>query len=394
MSVNFHKIVLGKEYSRPQLAEIWGYASYNAIARGVVTPKGDNKIILFVTVEKQDSLEQYDDKLVEEYLHWEGPNDHFAERRMVEAKSNTEEIHLFYRAIHHSPFIYFGKIEVVDIDFEVSKPSKFIFHLAEYYNDITESTEQEGWSRQQLIVAFNTYLKLPFGSFDPRNEEVVKISQLIGKSTSSVAQRLNNFAYSDPYNSKHTLIGRSEGASYVQPIWNEFIGNQENVVFESEETLLNYQHKSIEETYPEMFFNVGNLKGEVRERITKTRVNQNIFRQVILKTYSNRCAISGIDVPELLVAGHIVPWSVNSDQRLNPENGICLSNLYDKAYDKGLICINTEYKVLISKRLKLEIEKPYFDKYFGSVENKTIILPSTYRPKREFLEYRLKNFEL
>ena len=135
MPVSFNLIQVGKEYSRKFLAEVWGYAAYQALARGVVTPKGDSKIILFVTAEKQDTSQQYADKLVDEYLHWEGPNDHFAENRMVQARSNGQTIHLFYRAIHHTDFIYFGKIEIVNVELEPKNPSRFIFHLNEYYSD-------------------------------------------------------------------------------------------------------------------------------------------------------------------------------------------------------------------------------------------------------------------
>jgi putative restriction endonuclease len=78
----------------------------------VVTPRADNKIILFVTEEKQASLEQYSDRLVAPILHWEGPNDHFAEQRMVNAADSGDEIHLFYRRRHHSEFTYFGRISV------------------------------------------------------------------------------------------------------------------------------------------------------------------------------------------------------------------------------------------------------------------------------------------
>lgn len=89
----FEKIRKGGSYSRPQLAELWGYASVHAIARGVVTPQGKNKIILFVTEEKQAFQEQYQDKLHGSALSWEGPTDHFADQRMVAAASNGDEIH-------------------------------------------------------------------------------------------------------------------------------------------------------------------------------------------------------------------------------------------------------------------------------------------------------------
>ncbi len=95
-----------------------------------------------------------------------------------------------------------------------------------------------------------------------------------------------------------------------------------------------------------------NLKGLSRETVIKQRVNQNVFRNMVLNNYDFRCAITGINVPELPIASHIIPWAENEENRLNPENGICLSPLYDKAFDKGFIGISPEYRVLISKDLK------------------------------------------
>lgn len=123
-------------------------------------------------------------------------------------------------------------------------------------------------------------------------------------------------------------------------------------------------------------------------------MNQSVFRQIILKTYGSQCAISGINVPELLVAGHILPWADYENERLNPENGVCLSNLYDRAYEKGLICIDTDYKILVSKRLKGESSKEFYQEFFGRFDRQSIRVPKTYQPKKEFLAYRLDRFEL
>ena len=82
-------------------------------------------------------------------------------------------------------------------------------------------------------------------------------------------------------------------------------------------------------------------------------INQNSFRSIILANYNERCAISGLSVPQLLVASHIVPWSDDVTNRLNPANGICLSPLYDQAFDKGYISIRPDdYTVMISNELR------------------------------------------
>jgi putative restriction endonuclease len=91
----------------------------------------------------------------------------------------------------------------------------------------------------------------------------------------------------------------------------------------------------------------------------------------------------------LLFASHIIPWSQNEKERLNPENGICLSALYDKAFDKGLIGINNNNKIILSSKLKTYATKEYYQQHFKSIEGRTLISPLKYHPKQEFLEFHL-----
>lgn len=129
MPVTFNNITRGNQYSRPQLAEMWGYAAYQALARGVVTPRKDNKIILFVTEEKQSFQEQYNDHFDGKILHWEGPTDHFAEDRMINAERIGDEIHIFHRKRHHSDFKYLGQARVVEFKLEKGRPSRFTLEI-------------------------------------------------------------------------------------------------------------------------------------------------------------------------------------------------------------------------------------------------------------------------
>jgi len=135
-------------------------------------------------------------------------------------------------------------------------------------------------------------------------------------------------------------------------VWNEFTNNWANSIFESEKILAKKQKTTVEKKYKIRIPKAISRKGTTQIREVKTRVNQNFFRNLILSIYNTKCAISGIDIPELLVASHILPWSINEKERLNPENGICLSGLYDTAFDKGFITVDSEYNVLISNSLK------------------------------------------
>lgn len=122
----------------------------------------------------------------------------------------------------------------------------------------------------------------------------------------------------------------------------------------------------------------------------KRRKGQDYFRRMILVNYGYQCAITGIDIPQLLLASHIIPWSDKSHQkdRLNPCNGICLSALYDRAFDKGLITVSPDdFKVSLSSALREYESEEYYDKHFGCIEGRKLTLPSNYQPDRNFLAY-------
>jgi putative restriction endonuclease len=245
------------------------------------------------------------------------------------------------------------------------------------------------WTKEELILAFNLYLKIPFGKMHSTNKDIIHLAGLIGRTPSSIALRLVNFASVDPALQARGVKGMVGGTKIVQPIWDEYFHNQEELIFQSEIILAQKENISIEEKYNDLFLGLKDVKGETKIREVKTRVNQSVFRQMILANYSVKCAISGIDIPELLLASHIVPWSKNENERLNPENGICLSALYDKAFDKGLIGINKKYQVILSRSLKKKKNSLFYNNHFGAIENLKITEPIKYLPRTEFLEYHL-----
>lgn len=249
--------------------------------------------------------------------------------------------------------------------------------------------ERKLWTREELILALNLYLKLPFGKLHSGTPEIEHLAGLIGRTPGSVAMRLNNFAAVDPYHQQRGIIGLPGGKKQVEPIWNEFLYNKGELLFESERILAVMEKQTLEEKYLDALQDIQQLKGEDKVREVKTRVNQSVFRQIVVANYSGKCAISGIDIPELLVASHIVPWTKDEKERLNPENGICLSSLYDKAYDKGFIGINERHELVLSTAIKKKEKEGYYQPWFAHLPNKKLILPQKYLPAKRFLQYHM-----
>jgi putative restriction endonuclease len=249
------------------------------------------------------------------------------------------------------------------------------------------ATERRLWTKDELVLAFNLYLKLPFGKLHTSTPEVIHLASVLGRTPSSIALRLVNFASVDPYHQQRGVVGMQGGIKQVQPIWDEFVNDKDKLIFESERILATKEQQTIEEKYVDILAGTEHLKGEYKVREVKTRVNQHVFRQMVLANYVGKCAITGIDLPDLLVASHILPWSKKEEERLNPENGICLSALYDKAFDKGYISITNSYEILLSSSLKLKAKETYHAKHFAPLEGVKITRPKKYSPKKDFLEY-------
>jgi hypothetical protein len=136
MPVNFNSLEFGQTYERPLLARLWGYQSFHAISKGVVTPVNTNYIIFFVTKDKQEALTQYNDYIDGNMLFWEGEEKHSSDKRVIEANKNGDEIHLFYREVHHTPFVYFGRITLTDYQLRENTPSEFVFRISALSSEI------------------------------------------------------------------------------------------------------------------------------------------------------------------------------------------------------------------------------------------------------------------
>lgn len=245
------------------------------------------------------------------------------------------------------------------------------------------------WTREEFILTLNLYLKIPFGKMHRNNPEVIKLAELLDRTNNSIALRLVNFAACDPILKARGIKGMDGAGAQCQLIWDEFMQDKEKLVFESERILAAYQHSSIEEKFKSKLQDLEGLTGEDRIQEVKTRVNQDVFRQMVISNYNGTCAVSGINLDTLLVASHIKPWAECKEERLNPENGICLSSLYDRAFDQGLITFDkNNYKMILSSELSAHKDEKYFTRFFLPYEGKELFVSNVdYPPCKDFLEW-------
>src|SRR5262249_37766626 len=103
------------------------------------------------------------------------------------------------------------------------------------------------------------------------------------------------------------------------------------------------------------------------------------FRSAVLAAYDYKCCVTGIAVPELLVASHIVPWASDPKQRMNPRNGLCLNALHDRAFDRRLMFLDEGLTVRFRSGVKFRRNLAGLE-WLLSVEGQKIRLPQKFRP--------------
>lgn len=245
---------------------------------------------------------------------------------------------------------------------------------------------QKLWTRDELILAMNLYCKLPFGKLHSGTPEIIKLSELIGRTANSVAYKLVNLASLDPSLQARGIKGAANASKLDKEIWNEFYLHWDILPYESEKLLASFKHTTVEilndiveEELPK--------EGKTRDAIVKVRVNQSFFRKSVLAAYNCTCCITGLQNPEFLIAGHIRPWGIDEANRLNPRNGLAINSLHDKAFESGLLTITPDYKIKISPILKKQSKIQSVNDYFLKYDNSEIILPTKFLPDVEFLKY-------
>lgn len=241
------------------------------------------------------------------------------------------------------------------------------------------------WTHDEAVVALGLYFQIPFNRINSRNPQIRKVAHVLGRSPASLSMKMDNFGRLDPSLSARGIGGLKNGAKMDREVWDEFSHRREDLAVLFHE-LLSRLGGTITEADDTL---IKTPLGLDAVRLTKYRVNQTFFRTSVLSAYDNTCCITGLTEPALLIASHIKPWSKceNGQERTDASNGLCLNPLHDRAFDKGLITLDEQFRVVLSSLLKEATPHIVFNEYFGRYEGLPITLPSRGRPSATFLEY-------
>lgn len=249
------------------------------------------------------------------------------------------------------------------------------------------------WTRQHLLPTLHLYTQLPFGKLDARNPKVKQLAQWLGRSVNSVAMKLTNLSSLDPVIAARGLSGLKGVSALDRTVWAELHANWDAVSYEAAREytrLANENGQPQQEDLAEVALIIP--EGKTRSATVEIRVNQWRFRKSVLTNYRSQCCISGLVSEQLVNASHILPWSHDHKNRMNPQNGLCLSVLHDRAFDVGLITMMPDFKVRVSERLFSETADSFMKQTLLRFNNKKILMPDRWGPDPKFLESHARRF--
>lgn len=256
-----------------------------------------------------------------------------------------------------------------------------------------ETKPRNDWTREQVLAGLHVYLQLNYGQLHARNPRIKELAGWIGRTANSVALKLCNLASLDP---AVLATGRKgmDGASKVdKAVWIELLANWDATVLEASAIYGKLAAGHGLDIAEELDVDLPPMElGRTRTATVQVRINQARFRQSVLVGYDSTCCISGLQMEQLLIASHIVPWSEDTKNRLNPQNGLCLSALHDRAYDQGLITVLPDYTVRVSPKLKAKTADAFMQDSLLRFDHAPIRMPSRLAPAPKFLAWHAHHF--
>ncbi|MCA9282947.1 MAG: HNH endonuclease [Phycisphaeraceae bacterium] len=213
--------------------------------------------------------------------------------------------------------------------------------------DARPANDGQRWNREELILAFELYCRIPFQRTKATDARVKELAGLLHRTPASIARKLGNFGAFDPQLAARNISGLTHGSKLDKAIWDEFHADWNGLIIRAHDLRLEREPHRLE---------VGSLvapSGPSEMIVTgKQRLHQAFFRDAVVSSYNNRCCVTGLSIVECLVAGHIVPWSVDVHRRADPTNGLCMSATFDRLFDCGLVTIGDDLTLVVSDRVR------------------------------------------
>lgn len=243
------------------------------------------------------------------------------------------------------------------------------------------------WTREDVIVAYALYCVIPFSKVNNSNKTIKEVAEKIDRSPPSLKMKVCNLAALDPDFLASGRTGLAGGISRLdREVFAEFSGDWQRLSSLAEDLVEMPLFDIAEPIYngPDM------RKKKTYAEISEKQARR-FFRKSVIAAYEGRCCITGMTVPDLLIASHIKPYYASDEtERANPANGLLLNAFYDRAFDKGLMTVLPDLTIKVSDAVRELYTDEKTREWLLDVEGLKIKRPGRFAPKRELLEYHNK----
>ena len=240
------------------------------------------------------------------------------------------------------------------------------------------------WTREDVIIAYALYCVIPFSKVNNSNQTINYAASIMERSPASLKMRICNLAALDPDFLATGRAGLASVANLDREVYAEFSSDWQRLsstaeellglpIFDIAEPIYNGPDKRRRKTYAEI----------------SDKQARRFFRKSVIAAYEGRCCISGMTIPQMLIASHIKPYAVSDIQteRANPANGLLLNAFYDRAFDQGLMTVLPDLTILISDQVKEVYTDERTREWLYAIEGTKIKRPARFAPNRDLLAY-------
>jgi putative restriction endonuclease len=245
------------------------------------------------------------------------------------------------------------------------------------------------WTREQVLLAFELYCRTSFGRIHHRNPAIIALAEQIGRTPDAVAMKMLNLSSFDPAEQARGIRGLTGASQLDRAIFDEFSRRQDALI-EAATTAAQVMgiapppaadSEPLDDDVEEA---IATFAGPTEmERVTRVRRAQGAFRRAVLASYESHCAICRMALPAMLCASHIIPWRHDESRRADPTNGLALCALHDRAFDRGLITVNDDLRIVVSPRAQPEDSSalpPLHRVGLVDVAGQSLYLPRRFHP--------------
>lgn len=206
------------------------------------------------------------------------------------------------------------------------------------------------------MMAFALYCLLDKKYCDDKGADVRRLAASLHRTPDAVALKIWNIAAHDANRRELGRVGMRHGSKLDMQIWEWFAERGDDFLFDCVSLLDDALAKSPLDIEGHFITDrVSSVErfttqlGRETKAVVKKRLGQTYFRNTLLLNYKGVCCLTGLAIPNMLVASHIKPWADSTPtEKTAAANGLLLNALHDRAFDQGLITIDHDYRIQVA----------------------------------------------